>query len=408
MKCVVFDGHRRALAFFDGTESLLAHLRPLIGGWSWREVEPDGEGAAWRVGREGDGYVIQAPWLDAAIRERSPVRAAGHLAVDLVEAHLADHPDQLCLHCGAAEWDGQLVLFPGRARAGKSTLMARLAADGVRVLADDVLPTCGDQDEWGWSFGLAPRIRMPLPPQAGARLEAFVQRHGGPGDEGARYLLAPAEVAPRHGHRARIGSIVLLERSTERAKAELCAVAPGEGLASLIVQNLAPGLPAGELVARLHQIVMRVPCLRLRYSDLDDACRVLQCGFSSKSRPLPQTRRAAADMCNVPAAPRGTRRSIDPTRLYQRARNLDTHRAEGELFLVNRRTRGIHRLNDLGAGIWRLLDQPTSLESALQVVAGAYPEEPMARIEGDVHALFAALTDQGLITPVPGIADRCC
>jgi hypothetical protein len=84
------------------------------------------------------------------------------------------------------------------------------------------------------------------------------------------------------------------------------------------------------------------------------------------------------------------------------------HRAEGELFLVNRRTRGIHRLNDLGAGIWRLLDQPTSLQSALQVVAGAYPEEPMARIEGDVHALFAALTDQGLITPVPGIADRCC
>ncbi|WP_439519463.1 PqqD family peptide modification chaperone [Hydrogenophaga sp.] len=402
MKCVVFEGHRRALAFLDGTESLLDRLQPLIGGWSWREVEPTDAPAGWWVARSGDAYVIEAPWLDAAIRETSAVRAAGHLAVDLVEGRLADHPEQLCLHCGAAEWDGRLVLFPGRAKAGKSTLMARLAADGVRVLADDVLPTCGSQDEWGWSFGLAPRIRMPLPADAGARLEHFMQQHVGPGDEDARYLLAPADVAPRHGHRARIGAIVLLERSAQHQPAELSAVASGEGLASLIVQNLAPELPAADLVARLHRIVMRVPCLRLRYRDLDDACRVLQCAFSNAPRDhlqAPRTAEATAWQ-SARQAPAVAPSTIDPARVCRQAEDLAIHRADGEVFLVNRRTQGIHRLNDLGGGIWRLLEQPTSLASALQVVAGAYPQEPVARVETDLRELWGALLAQGLIRPV--------
>lgn len=402
MKCVVFQGHRRALAFLDGTESLLESLQPLIGGWPWREIDPTDAPPDWRVSRAGGAYVIEAPWLDVAIRETSPIRAAGHLAVDLVECRLADHPDQLCLHCAAAEWDGRLVLFPGRAKAGKSTLMARLAADGVRVLADDVLPTCGNEDEWGWSFGLAPRIRMPLPPDAGARLEGFMQQHGGPGDEDARYLLAPDDVAPRHGHRARIAAIVLLERSTQRRPAELSAVAPGEGLASLILQNLAPELPAPDLVARLHRIVMRVPCLRLRYRELDDACRVLQWAFSNAPLDPAQTHPSAEAKAweNAREVPTLAPLAIDPAHPCRQAEDLAIHRADGEVFLVNRRTQGIHRLNDLGGGIWRLLEQPTSLASALEVVAGAYPLEPVARIEKDLRALWSALLAEGLIRPV--------
>ena len=67
-------------------------------------------------------FRMTAPWLDEPVEERDPFRAAAHLAVDLLESYLDENPELLAVHGGCAVLGDKAILFPGAARAGKSTL----------------------------------------------------------------------------------------------------------------------------------------------------------------------------------------------------------------------------------------------------------------------------------------------
>ncbi|EHK53331.1 hypothetical protein [Allomesorhizobium alhagi] len=122
------------------------------------------------------------------------------------------------------EFAERLVVFPSTNRAGKSTLIARLAAEGVAVHADDLLPLTPDDE--GMSLGISPRLRLPLPETAGATLTRFVMENQGAADGRYKYLELAAPLLAPFGESCPIGAFVLLERQIHRA-AELLAAPRG-------------------------------------------------------------------------------------------------------------------------------------------------------------------------------------
>jgi hypothetical protein len=403
---VLFEGLSRAVTFADGSASLLDRVAELARGWPYRALDPrdpDVTDAAIVVRRENGCFRIDAPWLPQPVIERSALRAAANLAVDLIEAYLADRPSALGIHCGAAAFGGRLVLFPSRARAGKSTLMVRLAAGGVPVFTDDVLVLCnGDHD--GLSLGMLPRLRLPTPVRAGAPFKSFVRICRGPGDRDYRYVSMPASVAPRHGRTAPVGAVVLLER-TQQGPAELRPVSRGDGLQELIAQNLSESVRSPDAVQRLMRLVQGVPCLSLRYAMLDDAFDLLARRFGDWTESAP-----APDEMSARTAPAGALRpnngvAADCAPRYRRDPAVVVHAIDGERFLVRPDSEAVYRLNPVASGLWRLLEHPLAPAEAVSILHGAFPEHDPRQIERDVERLFSDLLARGLLrsaTDTPG------
>ena len=91
--------------------------------------------------KDGQRLRHRIPLAQIAGPHGDRVDAACSFIVDLIRAYIAAAPSLLCLHGAAAEFAGRLVVFPTPYRSGKSTLTAYLAAAGVRVYADDILPS---------------------------------------------------------------------------------------------------------------------------------------------------------------------------------------------------------------------------------------------------------------------------
>ncbi|MEX2008742.1 MAG: PqqD family protein, partial [Dongiaceae bacterium] len=345
----------------------------------------------------------ESPWLAAPVAYADPVDAVCALIVDLVRAYVADDPSLLCLHCGAAEFAGRLVIFPSRYRAGKSTLMARLAAAGSRVFADDVLPIAAP-DNAGRALGIAPRLRLPLPAGAGQAFRDFVAAHRGPGNRRYLYLDLPPETLVRYGATAPVGGFVLLDRRPA-GPAELTAAPRGQGLQRAILQNFAHGA-ALETVDRLAALVAGGHCFTLRYSDLDEATKLLHATFATWP-PRPPAARGEA-VAPPAAAPRpraaevpGLNLGIAAGHRFVRRPDVAVRELDHELFLVGADNRSIYHLNPIAAALWRLLDEPMPVQEAAGVLCEAFPEIDAARIEGDVGALFADLVERGLLVAAP-------
>lgn len=395
---VRFDGVAAPFAFHDGTEDLLGPLAKILRGWPRRAAGTDDAPPLAHIRRRDETYRIEAPWLAEPVVESCLVRALGNLAVDVVEAYLHTHASRLCLHCGAVERDGRLVVFPSRSRAGKSTLMARLAAEGMPVFTDDVLPL-SESDRDGISLGIPPRLRLPLPARASAQLRAFVSAHGGLGDEDYLYLDPPPPASVPYGRALPLGAIVLLDRR-EDGSARLVPAGRGEGLHELIVQNLAPTLGKGEAVPRLRDLVAALPCFTLVYSDLEDAAATIRAAFDDWAR-IAALAPAAARVARPEAGPQAADLPPAPpaARLYRRADNVVLHEIEDTPFLVDASGDAVFRLNPVALGVWNLLAVPLSPEQALAILAQAFPDDDPGCIASDVGDLFAALGASGLIVP---------
>ncbi len=348
--------------------------------------------ASLRVTRRGGAFQIEAPWLDAPVVEPDPFRAAANLAVDLAEAWLAENPDRLTLHCAAAALDGRLIVFPGTARAGKSTLAARLAAAGWDVLADDMLILGGAEDRSGTSFGIAPRLRRPLPPGISDRFRDFVTSHEGPGDADYVYLDLPGSIRPRFGKAAPIGAIVLLERDAPDARLE--ATSGGDGAETLLLQNLSPRIGASDAIGRIAALIQAVPCHVLHYSDLDDAAELLAEAVRSGAMWTAPDRAA-------PSAPSGERPiwSGPSEPRFAPAPGVAVHEVDGLRYLACTRSDGVYRLDDLAFGLWNLMAEPIGTGEAAAIVKGAFPDRDASEIERDVRLFFEELTKRDLIRP---------
>ncbi len=398
------------------------------------QMQPQMQAQPW--GRQetvvnGDGPCVLEgdPTLDFGMRRETGL-AAGlcSLAIAMV-AHLCRAGDLMCLH-GALlarpnNRTGGLLLLAGN-RGGKSTLAVRLMAEGLRCYGDDMVGLAKKGSLVG--LGLAPRLRLPLP--ASKILADFAHERAASGDERAFFLRPEGDLVAPFGAECLPGHIVILKREHSPCSATLTTLGAGAALSELVFHFfLQPGT-ALEALERAKDMAASVPCLRLRYHDLDAACALLL-RLCDMSVPADAGKDAGKDAgedwpqdlfsltcetdcsCQTeeesPLAPQALEDEeqdtahdvrIDPLQDYcQREGSLLwTHL--GRDFLVNRERDGLYAMNTTARVLWLMLAQPLSPAEAGLLLGEAYPKVAKERIRRDVRDLFADLLAAGLIEPV--------
>jgi hypothetical protein len=243
------------------------------------------------------------------------------------------------------------------------------------------------------SLGIAPRLRLPLPPSASPGVRDFLDGHVAATNRNYLYLRLPPETRPAFGRSAPIGAIVLLDRR-DGAPASLQPASRGDGLETLVLQRLWDGIDAADTLRRLRSLIERTPCFRLVYSDLDEACATLRERFDEWSETGPATR------TELPVEPGESERPFFPTGdepKFSRCAGIFAQRIDDSVFLASSESGTIYRLGDLSLGIWNLLAQPTAVSEAVAILHKVFPDVDRSRIDADVRAFLAELADLGLI-----------
>ncbi len=278
-----FAGLIRPVALI-GCDEFAGHIGAVLRGWQIEQLAENAaaDDAVITVRNTDDGYSRTSRWLSEPAIYRHPVDAACDFVVDLMRAYAADNSSLLCLHCAAARLKDGLVIFPSTYKAGKSVLSAHLAAAGMRLFTDDVLPIETTTNH-AWAPGILPRLRLPLPDDSSPEFRQFVDRHKGPRSDRYLYLaLGEAALAPL-GETAPIRGVVLLDRE-ENAATDISPVGADEILQRTILRNFARNLSGLETLDRLHAIVDRAECFNLRYSSSEDAVAALVDCFGGRAR----------------------------------------------------------------------------------------------------------------------------
>ena len=391
---IKFEGLSRPVQLEQGGR-LLPYLAGVFARWPFREISGKGYPEPGIFVREEQaGFRVHAIDTDESGLYRDEVDLACGLVVHLNRDWLNEHPHLLCLHGAAALFGGKLVVFPNTYRSGKSVLSGCLAAAGVRIFGDDILPIEPESNR-GLGLGLAPRLRLPLPDGLGVETRRFVERRRGVDNKRYLYLRLDERLLAKYGDQAEIGSFVLLDRSPG-AEASIKRVGEGILLKRLVLQNFAHDVPVDETLARLHALVAEAGCYRLTYSDPDEAVALLNSRFvvwperkaNSASGRKPR---------KVKSKPRRSRPRTPSGPRFRRYEEVSEKQVEHDLFLVDTSGNAIYHLNGIGAGLWRLLDGTYGLDDAVAVLHDAFPYMERGAIENDVHALVADLAARGLL-----------
>lgn len=346
-----------------------------------------------RLGVRRDGYRITSRWLDEPMGGLTPTAAACALIADLSQGYAAARPDHLCLHSAAVAFAGRLIALTGAARAGKSTLVARLSAEADMVIfCDDVLPV--DAGGQGVALGFAPRLRLPMPAMATDRFRAHVVAHQVLADGRYGYLVTPTLAA--HGTRAPLSVILQLARGATGTGAGLHALSGAETLKLICDQDMsAPDDPAGmpDYLARLAALAGQVAGYRLMYDDLEDAVALIRHAFAEGALPNVGLLDALPDDGDA-AAPAGL---ADLALVWSRMPGVTVRRIGGQACLWGMEGAGVYALNALAAAIWQALEQPVRGLDLAEALGEVFADAPSDRIAEDLARLFARLQAEGLV-----------
>ena len=310
------------------------------------------------------------------------------LIAELAQARCETPDIALGLHCAALEIGGRLAVLAGPARAGKTTLAVRLALEpGVRLFCDDVLPV--RPDGRGMALGPAPRLRLPLPADAGAVLNRLVAAHMGPSDHRYGYVTLPDQ-AP-HGALAPLGALVLLDRRP--GPAQLGRLPDSTGLRLALAQSITRADSPGAALELAVQTVQGLPALRLSYADLDQAAALLARTLADPALldALPRVDPPPATGPEAPPAP-----SDQP---LERSPGTARRGLPGATYLWQPDEAELWQLNPVADAIWTLLDIPGTPAQIAATLSEAFPAVPPARIAQDTAALLGALLAAGLVRP---------
>ncbi len=393
-----FDGVARPVLVADDGE-ILQCLRAVLTSWGFDELGPRAMRAPFITVRLRKGrYEVLSPYR-APIRYRDPVGAVCTLISDLIRAYIDENEALLCLHAAAAEFAGRLVILPNTYRTGKSTFAAYLAAAGVRLYGDDVVPIRW-RDHVALAAGIAPRLRLPLPDDASPEVKAYIKRARGPENSHYLYLDLPGTALAGRGEQSLIGAFVLLQRR-QGAKAELIPMGPSEMLGRLVTRNFANRVEATDILDCLHDMVADVPCHTLRYGHAAQAVELLKQHFASwpqQDHPQdhPGPRIAPATITPLPDGG-----GISVYGRFRQNRDVVEKPVEDELFLVETKSNAIYKLNSVGTALWRLLSRPMTADEATSFICRAYPEIPPDDIARDVGVVLGELETKGLVFPDP-------
>jgi hypothetical protein len=396
---LAYPGLQGAVVLEDAAPVLSA-LTTLMTGWTPEVVtmrpEHGGHDPASLVSRVvawNDRFDLYSPWLEEPLQGLMAASAACGVVADMSQAFCNQHHGCLGLHCGAVQINGHLVVLTGPARAGKSTLISRLTAEpDMTVFCDDILPVL--EDGLAFGLGLAPRLRLPLPDNVTDAFRLHVDDYMGPADRRYGYLCGP-NIAP-HGTRAPVAAFIVLARGQD-VPARLHRMEPSEAVQHLVRQNItAPnaGTAHFDQVTRLAQSVL---CLKMVYSDLEDAVNVLRRAFGTRDLP-------AASVPIAPPLPMQIEpvqcAAADPAQVYRRSPEVAVRAVQDDLFLWHATEYSYFHLNQVARAIWTLLEDPINGADITAILSDAFPDADPAQIAADVAALLGAFEAALLVQPV--------
>lgn len=369
-------------------------LGQVLNGWS-----PHGNALAAVKDRQSSvqggptGYRAASCYLEAPLEGLGVAGAACAVVADLAQDYFETRPGLVALHCAAFRYGDRLIALTGPSRAGKSTLAARLTMEtDMQVFCDDVLPLLDDNQAIG--LGIAPRLRLPLPDGCSPAFVAHVRRHMGPRDDSYGYLCAPT-VAP-HGTRTPLSVLLILDRRAN-APARLHEVGDDDALHYLLAQNMSDLHSAERAFDRLCGLLSGLSCLRLVYSDLEDAVALIRRAFHGAARPSPETRIGPALPDAPPLTPGNP--ALSASISWSRKPDVVIQPKGSSAFLWQPGKQQIWHLNTLGLAVWTLLEIPGSAQDIAMILAEQFPDEDKDRLICDVGALLDALADGHLIEP---------
>ena len=82
---------------------------------------------------------------------------------------------------------------------------------------------------------------------------------------------------------------------------------------------------------------------------------------------------------------------------YIRNENIEFRQLDDTLFLIDNDANALFYLDSISAGIWNILDKPTSSKEIIELISRAFPERASIGIAQDIHTLFRRLIKKGLI-----------
>ena len=252
---------------------LVEELAMLIAAWPWRRVA---SARRWHVcvAATAAGYAV-AERKGRAVEETlypTAPQAMGAFTGALVAAALRHTRDTVSLHAGAAAFSHGAVVAIGPSLAGKSSVALHMAANGGRLLGDDSVAIAGDR---ALSFGLAPKLRLPMPADAGRLYSRFATARIRRTQSGIAHLRLRRGEAARFGQSAPLRGIVILKRAEESAS-RLLPADRSAAMRALVTHALAPQLSAAALDARLVALVSNVPAYTLEFGRSREAARLLR------------------------------------------------------------------------------------------------------------------------------------
>ncbi|MCA8864731.1 serine kinase [Halomonas sp. SBBP1] len=379
-----------------GAQPLLPVLQAAMPGWALTEcprqaVEPDI--CVWQ--QEG-GYWQQASALPSGMWLETAVGAACSVIADVAGAFLRQHPHYIGLHCGSAEINGQLVIFPESHRAGKSTLTSAFAATGYRVFGDDVVALTPEGE--GVSLGIAPRLRLPLPDAINAGFQDFVSAHQGPSDHRYGYLALDERLLANHGVKRPIGAIILIDRDNSVTTPKLSSLQHGEGLWQLLKQNFADTLSEQVLITKFLPLVQRIPCFLLRYSDAYQAAEFVGRELKRALQDQPSTYISPSQAAPIPEAAALER---SDQRCWRACKAAYEYPLGDELFVIVEDGGAIHRLNVTSRAVWLLLqNEALDIDELSKTLAEFFMPVSLEQVFKDMSLLLGQFWAVGLIEPV--------
>lgn len=385
----------------SGCDAVAEFLPSVFQNWPYERTQ-NGSGTSetlFQIQRTPKHFTLSSSVFDTNQQLKDPLNIACSLVAQLAWARLRYKTDMLCFHGAAIEVNGSLVLFPNKRRAGKSTLIACLAALGFRIFTDDYLPIeIGENGVmYGHANGAAPRLRLPLPEEFSAELFDKLQSFSGPSNKQYLYLNPPGDLLAEHGERLPISTIVMLERE-KGAVMGLSKASPADVLRRVTLQNFSRHMNPARILGMINHLVESTRGLELRYESAEVAAAFLGEKLLSMSKSnadkeyqgMPDL--ATAELCETPHS-----LTFDGNTRYVRSTHVVERDHKTDCFVASTRGNRIHHMDLLARAIWTLLQEPTKLDDIVKVFMAAFPDKPEHALRRDISKTLAMFAEEGLL-----------
>jgi len=284
---IAVAGPRRQIVV-AGAGALLSCLCSLMPGWRFGPATTDAVPDL-TLRPIASGFQLEGDALpDGPTTANDPAMAAQLVMIALALCYMRQMPGLIQVHAGGVRLSTGVIALLGDTQAGKTSVALHLAQLGFRLYADDRLllrlggPSASGPAVEAVALCLAPRVRLPLPADAGDNLARLVaERTVLKLKDRAVLSLPDGEVAAR-GEAAPLAALIRLQRRGSAGVTTLRAASAAETLRALLSNCLAPGIDPQELVARAAAEVSAMPCFTIDFANSRDAARVIARRFGSR------------------------------------------------------------------------------------------------------------------------------